>query len=453
MAKIETRAALNVGVEIVIDEPNRTIELVATGNLVAKDGVSTVTILNKLADLWATATYQDSPFPGNTLDGRSGQFEVGVDAAANANGWKWLNDTTRSYLRDGGCTEYNATGGIGRIYAGIGGLGIVSSGAQLYYQDTVGGTPKDFTYDDQANEMIQVFGNSIEDPTTTDFDNRAYFKVFAREQGKLYASSVLSDTGETETGPYSVSFLIGNSDDLKISASDSTIENDAPYTGITVTFYATDQARIIGGIVRQFRIIVEGNGATLEQIYEKIQYLLRQNSDIDSGSGTVTGKTAASLLSFATGPLITSFGVYVDNIQNVDSDRIGFTDRSNIVRTNPFESAGILSFNPVMVGAGSSYRLMYTNLAGTDNDYGSSKAVTVLDASGNIIEGVITSGEIAFTFDHENDNIGGAAGTDKAVTLIGIRPSGSKFAVAHGFLTRSKLISLSLTAEQNRAYK
>ena len=40
MAKITTRAALNVGTELTIDEPNRTFTLNVAGNLVAKDGVT-----------------------------------------------------------------------------------------------------------------------------------------------------------------------------------------------------------------------------------------------------------------------------------------------------------------------------------------------------------------------------------------------------------------------------
>ena len=64
----------------------------------------------------------------------------------------------------------------------------------------------------------------------------------------------------------------------------------------------------------------------------------------------------------------------------------------------------------------------------------------------------ISSGSIAFTFDYDGDADGGTAGTDKAVVLIGIRPGSGKFAAATGTLTRSKGISLSLVAEQDRIY-
>jgi hypothetical protein len=76
----------------------------------------------------------------------------------------------------------------------------------------------------------------------------------------------------------------------------------------------------------------------------------------------------------------------------------------------------------------------------------------VNDASGTPITGSITTSSISFDFDYDNDTDGGTAGTDKAVTLVGVRPNFSKFAVATGTLTRSKNISLALVAEQDRAY-
>jgi hypothetical protein len=220
-----------------------------------------------------------------------------------------------------------------------------------------------------------------------------------------------------------------------------------------VTYYGVDQNRLIGGSNYPFRVIIDGNNATLEQIYTKVQYLLRQSADIDTGGGTVTGKTAAALLQFVGDTLVTSQGVYIDNILSADSNRIEFYDQNNVKRTNPYTAAGTITANAVLVGAGSSYRLMFTTLPGASNDYGESGAVTVNDASGTPITGTIGSGSISFTFDYDGNVQGGrTAGTDAAVTLIGVRPGSGKFAVATGILTRSKGISLSLVAEQDRAY-
>ena len=448
MAKITSRSQLNVGTELVIDEPNRTIELVATGNMVAKDGATYQAIYSKFVDLWSTATYQDSPFPINALDALSGQYQIGIDAAGNSNGWKWLNDTTRQMVRDGANDEYDAAGALTRGYTSIVGLGNVNTGAQIYYQITPTGAPIDFTFDDQVNEMIQNFG----DASNGNFDTKTFFKTFVREQGKKYADSVLADTGKTASGPFIVNMLLSNEDDLKISDLDSEMGN-APYNNITVEYFAANQQRDIGGVDYPFNIIVDGNGATLEQIYTKIQYLLRQGTDIDSGAGTVVGKTADVLLGFVGERLDTTTGVFVDNIQGADSNRIRFKDTSGTFRENPFTTSFDQLFNSVMVGAGSSYRMMFTSPPGAGNDYGEAGAITVNNASGVPVTGVITSGVISDDFDYDQDTAGGPAGTDKPITLIGIRPNSSKFAVATGTLTRAKGITFSLVAEADRAYQ
>jgi len=447
MAKITTRAGLVVGTELIINEPNRTFQFVVAGNMVAKDGGAVQALYSKFVDLWATATYQDSPFPMNAIDALSGQYQIGIDAGGNANGWRPLDIATRQMMRDGGWEEYDAAGTLLRVYVNIAGLGVVSAGSQLYYQAAPADAPTNFTFLDQANEAIQVFGNA----TNGNFDKRAYFKGYVREQGQRYTDSVLADTGKTSTGANIVNLLLSNEADLKISANDAAM-TAAPYAAITVTYFALNQNRTIGGTAYPFRIIVAGNGATLEQIYTKLQYLLRQATDIDAGAGTVIGKTANVLAGFIGSTLRTANGVFIDAIQPADANRIEFTDQNGVIRTNPFVSAGVLSFNPVMVGAGAVYRLMFTAPPGIGNNYGEAGAITVVDSLAAAITGSIATGTITFDFDYDGDTLGGLAGTDKAVTLIGVMPGSSKFAVATGVLTRSKAISLSLVAETDRAY-
>lgn len=443
MAKITSRASMNVGTELTIDETARTFTLNEAGNLVAKDGVTLQALYSKFADLWTTTTYQDSPFPLNAIDALSGQYYFGVDAGGNYNGWKPASDATRNMLRDGGWREYSSAGVLNREYAGFVGLGAINTGAQPYYILNASDAPTNFPFADQFNVGVQVYG----DAANGDFDKRTYAKTYCREYGKKYKDSVLADTGKTATGAFLVNFLISNEDDLKIQANDAAMTG-APYDGITVSYYSTNQNRLIGGANYPFRIIVDGNGATLEQIYTKIQYMLRQNSDINTAgdAGSVTGKTAASLLSFVGDTLVTSTGVYIDDIQSADSNRIEFYDQNGVKRTNPYTAAGALSFNAALVGAGSSYRLFFSA------DYGTASAVTVKNASGVDIAGIISASPIPFDFDYDGDTLGGTAGTDKAVTLIGIKPGSGKFAVATGTLTRSKAISLSLVGEADRAY-
>lgn len=456
MAKITSKAQLNVGTEIVIDEGAKTIQLVAAGNLVFKDGVTLQAVYSKLVDLWATSTYQDSPFPMYAIDALSGQFQIGTDGATYS-GWNWADTNTRNALRDGGWAEYNAAGVKTAEYVGAVGLGSITPATtcQPYYHLAATDAPINFPFTDQFNVGVKVYDN-------VSLDKRTYFKAFIREYGKKFKSSVLADTGSTGTGPFKQNFLVANEDDLKLTtllgtdqAAADTAMASGVYAGITVAYYSTNQSRTIAGVARDFKIIIEGNGGTLEQIYAKVQYLLRQNSDINTGgtAGTKTGKIQDELLRFVGDTLVTSQSVYIDDVLSADSNRVQFYDDTNTLRENLYEAAGTMTFNAPLVGAGSSYRLMFKDPPGAVNDFGESGAITVNNAAGTPITGTISSGSINFTYDYDGNVQGGyTAGTNRNVVLIGIKPGSGKYVAAEGVLTRSKAISLSLVAEADRAY-
>lgn len=110
--------------------------------------------------------------------------------------------------------------------------------------------------------------------------------------------------------------------------------------------------------------------ATAEQIYEKIQYLLRQASDIDSTDQTVTGKTASTLLRFVgdtlecgqgipTNPNGGGSGVIVMGFSSNDTNRLTFYDNTGVARTFPFVAAGTISFNANLVNDGAAKYWMF----------------------------------------------------------------------------------------------
>lgn len=447
MAKITDPDLLNVGGELFLDTSARTIQLAASGNLVAKDGVTLQALYSKLILLWETATYNKYPFPMYVIDAKSGQYQFGSDGGSY-NGWKPLDDTTRTYLRDGGWSEYSNAGVLNRQYVGIVSLGTVNTGAQLYYQRTQTGSALTFTFTDAVNEGIQVYG----DASNGNFDNRTYFKGFVREAGYKYDDSILGDTGQTGTGAYTVNMLLSNESDLKIQASDATVASGAIYTGITVTYYESNQNRTIGGVSYPFRVIIAGNGATAEQIYTKIQYLLRQNTDVDAGSGSVIGKTASLLLNFVGDTLYTTQGVYIDNYDSNDTNRLVFTDQNSVARTEPYVAAGTLNFNSFLTSGGSGYyRAYFTSVA--SGDYGTANAVTVNDKDGNPVAGTITAAEISFTFAYDSNTQGGrTAGTDAPITVVAGNRGVAKPVVTTYTITRAVGQGISLVAEQDRAY-
>ena len=446
--KITSPSQLNVGTELTIDTTAKTFTLNVAGNLVAKDGVSLQALYSKFVQLWETTAYNKFEFGFYAIDALSGQFQIGTNGQT-FNGWKPSNDATRQGLRDGGWSEFSSAGVLNRQYVGIVSLGDVNTGAQLYYQKTLGGASSNFTFVDEVNEGIQVFG----DVTNGNFDNRTYFKGYVREQGKKYKDSILADTGKTSTGANIVNLLLSNEDDLKIQDSDVNVSTNTPYTSIDVEYFGVDQNRTIGGVSYPFRIIIDGANATAEQIYTKIQYLLRQATDIDAGAGAVVGKTANLLLNFVGDTLITTTGVYIDNYNTNDVNRLVFTDKNGIARTEPFTATGNLNFNSFLTLGGTGYyRMYFTDLSGVA-DYGLTGAITVNDASATGIFGTITSGSISFTFAYDSNTQGGrTAGTDAQVTVVAGNAGSAKPVVTNYTITRATGQGISLVAENDRAY-
>lgn len=544
MAKITSKTSLNVGTELTVNTTTKKITLNVAGNLVAKDGVSWQALYSKIVDLWTTAAYNDFPFPFYALDVLSGQYLMGTDGATY-NGWVFADDASRGYMRDGGWSEYNSSGVLGRQYVGIVSLGTVSSGAQLYYQTTSTGSPVNFIYTDAVNQGVQVYGDIAADSTTTTFDTRTFFKGYVREQQKRYKDSVLADTGKTATGAYLVNLLLSNETDLDVLVADGSI-GTSPYSEINVKYFASAFNKDVdtSGTNRAFGIVVEvgthsgvdGSGASaattltsaaggitianyyggtltihsgaakgtytisgsggsattvpittgllgtasgasftlqraapvsasLQQIYTKVQYLLRQNSNINglASAGAVTGKTASMLLNFVGPNLKAGFyvpanpngggtGVTILGYAAADVNSFTSYDNTGSTRDYPYAAAGTLNCNANLTASSTGYYRMYftTNPAG---NYGTSSAVTVNDASGNPIAGTITSGSINFTFDYTGNVQGGrAGGTDAAVTVVAGNAAHAKPVVATGTLNASKAISISLVAETDRAY-
>lgn len=448
MAKITSPSQLTVGVELTLDTTGNTFTLNVAGNYVAKDGVTLQALYSKFVQLWETTTYNKFEFPMYTIDALSGQFQFGTDGQTFS-GWKPSNDSTRQGLRDGGWSEFSSAGVLNRQYVGIVSLGEVNTGAQLYYQKVSGGTSSNFTFDDEVNEGIQVFG----DVSNGNFDNRTYFKGYVREEGKKYKDSILADTGKVSTGANIVNLLLSNEDDLKVLSSDIVVSTGTPYTSIDVEYFGSNQNRTIGGVSYPFRIIIDGANATAEQIYTKIQYLLRQGTDIDSGAGNVIGKTANLLLEFVGDTLITKTGVYIDNYNNNDVNRLVFTDQNGVQRTEPFTATGTLNFNSFLTnGSTGYYRMYFTDLSG-NADYGLTDAVTVNDASAVGIFGTINGSSLPFTFAYDTNTQGGrTAATDASVTIVAGNKGSAKPVVATYLITRSTGQGISLVAENDRGY-
>lgn len=243
----------------------------------------------------------------------------------------------------------------------------------------------------------------------------------------------------------------------------------APITGGS---YATHWAayegeRLIGTVYYPFTVIIDGDtdvgpsasgDAGRTQVYEKVQYQLRQNSDIDTdATASVTGKTADLLLRFVGDTLVTYPGVYIDSFNSADTNDIEFYDALNTKRTFPYVATITLNFGDNLKNdTNAKYWLFYSTLTGAGNDYGEVGAKIVKNKDGTDITGTVSSSAaVTWTFDYDNETAGGdrTAGTDAAVTAVALGLSTGQYVQATGTIAKTKANSISLVAPLERNYQ
>lgn len=206
--------------------------------------------------------------------------------------------------------------------------------------------------------------------------------------------------------------------------------------------------------------------ATAEQIYEKVQYFLRQASDIDATDQSVTGKTADGLLAFVgdtlqagtlnpSNPNGGGSGVFIEGFSSADTNRITFRDNTATNRTFPFVAVLTLQFGANLIAdTNAKYWVYFTTLPGTTNDFGESGAVIVDDNSGADMAGNVSGqASIQRTFNYDGNVQGGrTAGTDAGVTVVAIGLSTGQYVRATGTIARSTSNTVSLVAPLERNY-
>ncbi len=449
MAIISDPSDLSTGaVDIVVNTTARTVQILTTGaisNEGATGGVTGQCLYSWLKERWkADASFIKFPFPMEAITPE--QFEF-------INGWKPADDATRKLIRTAGWAERDSAGVLLRKYAGVVSLGSLGLTDQPYYQFGTG-SATNFTYPGPVNEAVQTYGDATNGNLNyTDGDS---FKIFCREQGKTYAASNNTAIGATGGLDYIVyRFPLSNATDLKISASDVTISGSAPWNQITVTYYGTNQMFDVDGdsSTEPYRIIVTdaSGSATTQQIYEKIQYSLRQNSDIDAGAGTVIGKTADSLLGFVGDTLVGSNGVYISGLNSNYLNSVDFYDFNGVVRRYPFVSAGTINFGTFAGSGDFKYWMFFVDTP--TGDYGTSSAIIVNDKDGNPITGTYSGSPISWTFNYDSNTQGGrTSATNAAVKVVGIGLSGGQFAVVDHTINRTAGQSILLAPAQERNY-
>jgi hypothetical protein len=449
MAKIVDPDDLNQATEVTITPGvSGSIQLNIAGNLTT-DGVTMQALYSFLKEEWKSDTNLIKyPFPMIAITEE--QFEL-------TNDWNFADVESTELIRDGGWAVKDLAGISREEYMNVTTLGSFndSDADQAYYTQVSGDdvVPTSIVLAGEVNQAVKIYGNS----NYGGFDYRSYFKIFLREEGKTYDSyNLLLEQNLTALTYKKYAMPLSNGLDIKVTHDDTTIGAGGDYANIDVTYYGTNQPRDFDGTSYNFDKIIEGDGKATTIIYEKIQYLLRQPTDIDEGGGSVRGDIADELLSFVGDTLVTATGVYIDTFREADRNSIDFYDVTGTLRRYAYVATGNLLFNDNLVADGNAqYWMFFTSIGASA--YGTSNAILVQDANNETISGNVSASFVEFTFDYDNnDQPGGQLGrtpaTDAPVTVVAIGLNSAQFVKTTATLQRSKANNISLVAALERNY-
>lgn len=464
MALIVDPDQLLQGTEVTIDKVGLDFTLNLAGNL-SEDGVTLQAFYSFLKEEWLNEVNDVHKYTFPMLSITPEQFEIGNNGSKFSD-WTWADDPTRKLIRTAGWREYDNTGSTTREYVGAITLGNIDAtsktvGDKAYYAFSSDTASTEFTYAGPVNEAIQIFG----DATNGNFDKRSdVLTLYIRQEGKTYGQSTTTDIGLSTVTYKAERFPLSEANDLKISETDANIAANAPYTGMSITYHQVAQTQNIGGSNFDFGITIDGNNGTAEQIYEFVQWSLRQTSDVDAEADAPTqiGNLQDQLLQFvgdnlealaATNTDGGGTGVRIINFDSNDTNRITFIDNVAASVTFPFVAAGTLSFNSNVVNdAAAKYWLFFQDANGNQID--SDAAIVINDNGGSPITGTVTGqASIAFDFDYDGNVQGGrTSGTDANYVLRVIGLTTAQFAEVSGTIGRSVGQNISITAALERNY-
>lgn len=456
MAKIVDPDNLNQNTEVVFITGSKTIELVKAGNM-STDGVSLQTLYSFIKEEWKNdSNLIKYAFP--MLSITSEQFEL-------INGWNFSGSTAdpsaSAYLiRDGGWAVVDPITGVNsEEWANITTLGSFDAPSTdlayfLQQDEAVAGfgvaIPADFQLTGQVNQGVQLY-------VTESFDYRDFFTIYLREQGKTYGIyDLLTEQNLTALTYRKYAMPLSNGTDLKITNTDGDIATLTPYTNMSISYYTASQGRTIGAGTYQFDVIIDGASGTAEEIYEFVQWSLRQTTDIDADAGSQKrGDIAAELLAFVGDTLRGETGVYIDNFLAADTNRMEFFDTGSVQRLFPFVAAGTIFFNNNLSSDSDAiFKLFFTS--GSAGEWGTETAIIIDDNAGPSPIAGLVNGSSSLQFDYDYDNnvqrVSPGAATDAPYTAVAIGLGTAQYVVTTGTITRSTANSVNFVSSLERNY-
>lgn len=426
------------------DTAAKTIQLVAGGSLVAKDGVTGQCLFSKIKEvIKADATLIKYALPVREM--------IHDESMELINGWTFLDTTTVKMIRDCGVAYVNASGVTTAMFACIVTLGNVATGAPYFTQSSASNASTGaFTHINTGttfgvNELVQIYSDPNGDGSTADgYDNRAYIKVFLREQGYTYDEASNADIGYSALTYKKYNFPVTHSVDAGVTKNDATVD---AYTGMSITWYAAAQSASLGtNGPYNYHVLINANGHTYDEVYSWVQRQLRKSTDIDAdGTNIKTGQVTPALV-FMDGSTLktklqTAGGIHISNLSAASYNNVAEADDTGTYRTYPYTAAITFSFDTYLQADGANSKFWIYDAA----TYPGAGATLLKDASNNDMTGDLTGGAATKSFSY-------AWTADKNWVGVAIGKNNAKVAVASGTILQSTVNSGSFVAGLERWY-
>lgn len=424
------------------DTTAKTIQLVAGGSLVAKDGVTGQCLFSKIKEvIKSDATLIKYALPIREM--------IHDESMELINGWTFADTATVKMVRDCGVAYVNASGVFTAMFACIVTLGNVATGAPYFTQSSAtNASTGAFTHVNTGttfgvNELVQIYSDTNGDGTP-DYDYRAYIKVFLREQGYTYDEANNTDIGYGALTYKKYNFPVTHSVDAGVTKNDATVD---AYTGMSITWYAAAQAASLGtNGPYNYHVIINANGHTYDEVYSWVQRQLRKSSDIDAdGTNNKTGQVTPSLVFMDGATLKTKLqtvgGIHISNLSASSYNNVAEADDTGTLRTYPYTAAITFNFDSYLQADGANAKFWIYDAA----TYPGAGATLLKDASNADMTGDLTGGAATKSFSY-------AWAADKAWIGVAVGKNNAKVAIASGTILQSTVNSGSFVAGQERWY-
>ena len=331
----------------------KTYQFVEAGDLSFVDGCMGIILASKLVDMWDTLDLDKYLRPFTSIEPRA-------KSLASLNGWEPHDLSTINAIRDTALEIRTiATASADQIYH------LFRSGDLKEATDQFKVWPSSQAELDAPftavmtgyiNQLFKTYDSAGDDNR---FSNGVTWFTRCAEQYKTIVMEE-HEVDYAEIMPVSAA----NDADPKLIATDVSISGGGVWLNIDVTDDTIDYDGDVDSVIKQFDRWLEGDSQYNQTVHEKINWLLRQTSNINQGdAGDLRGDKQWPITTFS-GNVFTIQG-YLVNYKASQRNDLRVVDTSGV--TWQWPSSMTLSVAAAAIAVGGTFTVYHTNTYGTDN--------------------------------------------------------------------------------------